>query len=79
MIPNDKDEKTWIQKFGLKDMLIKINLDKKMFGFNKFWIPKNVGSKEYPDMDSGGITDMDKCPHDKCCLNKCQLDSWNLF
>ena len=29
--------------------------------------------------NSWDIPDMDKCRQDKCCLNKCHHDSWNLF
>ena len=29
--------------------------------------------------NSCDIPDMDKCHQDKCCLNKCHRDSWNLL
>ena len=29
--------------------------------------------------DSWDIPDMDKSCKDKCCLNKCHFDSWNMF
>ena len=67
-------------------MLIKINLDQKNVWVQQILDSKNVGSKEYPDMDSWGIADMDKCPHDKWYPNESPTISeqndeviWHLF
>ena len=43
--------------------------------------PRNLSLKfgQNRVSDSWDIPDMDKCHKDKCCLNKCHCDSWNMF
>ena len=41
-------------------------------------IVQNKTEAESVQLGNTNIADMDKCPQDKCCLNKCHGDGWNL-
>ena len=44
-------------------------------------VPRNLPVKFHQNRvsNSWDIPDMDICREDKCCVDKCHPDSWNLF
>ena len=75
------------KNFGSKKFRSEKLFGPKKFGWNKIFVQYNLGPQkvkpkkfvEHFVSNSWDIPDMDKCRQEKCCLDKCQHDSWNQF